>query len=92
MRMAVQTLTEVIGSSLGFERVEVASELCGSPKGGPLSEPNWKRSVRWSEAVTKIGRPTLRVHDLRHTCAFSGWVPARTRRSSSGFSDTPRRR
>lgn len=46
-----------------------------APMGGPLSEPNWKRSVGWSAAVRKIGRPTLRVHDLRHTCA-SLWLGA----------------
>jgi integrase len=46
-----------------------------SPKGGPLSEPNWKRSVGWAVAVRQIGRPTLRVHDLRHTCA-SLWLGA----------------
>lgn len=46
-----------------------------APKGGPLSEPNWKRSVGWSAAIKKIDRPTLRVHDLRHTCA-SLWLGA----------------
>jgi integrase len=30
---------------------------------------NWKRSVRWREAIVEIGRPALRVHDLRHTYA-----------------------
>lgn len=49
--------------------------LFQAPKGGPLSEPNWKRSVGWAAAVRKIGRPTLRVHDLRHTCA-SLWLGA----------------
>ena len=44
------------------------SWLFPAPRGGPLSEPNGKRSVGWSAAVRKIGRPTLRVHDLRHTC------------------------
>ena len=49
--------------------------LFHAPKGGPLSEPNWKRAVAWSAAVREIGRPTLRVHDLRHTCA-SLWLGA----------------
>ncbi|MGH3347874.1 MAG: tyrosine-type recombinase/integrase [Nocardioides sp.] len=49
--------------------------LFHAPKGGPLREPNWKRSVGWAAAVRKIGRPTLRVHDLRHTCA-SLWLGA----------------
>ena len=49
--------------------------LFPAPNGGPLSEPNWKRSVGWAAAVRKIDRPTLRVHDLRHTCA-SLWLGA----------------
>lgn len=49
--------------------------LFNAPRGGPLSEANWKRSVGWSKATTAIGRPTLRVHDLRHTCA-SVWLGA----------------
>lgn len=47
--------------------------LFNAPMGGPLSGPNWKRSVGWAAAVKAIGRPTLRVHDLRHTCA-SLWL------------------
>lgn len=44
-----------------------------APEGGPLSESNWKRSVKWTEAKAAIGKKTLRVHDLRHTCA-SLWL------------------
>lgn len=47
--------------------------LFAAPRGGPLSESNWKRSVGWSASTRKIGKPTLRVHDLRHTCA-SVWL------------------
>jgi integrase len=47
--------------------------LFHAPEGGPLREANWKRSVRWREAVAAIGHPTLRVHDLRHTAA-SVWL------------------
>ncbi|MGH3500155.1 MAG: tyrosine-type recombinase/integrase [Nocardioidaceae bacterium] len=47
--------------------------LFAAPLGGPLSESNWKRSVGWSQATIKIGRPGFRVHDLRHTCA-SLWL------------------
>src|SRR5918994_2801753 len=47
--------------------------LFHAPEGGPLRETNWKRSVRWREAVAAIGRPQLRVHDLRHTAA-STWL------------------
>lgn len=46
-----------------------------APEGGPLGESNWRRSVQWSEACRKIGRPTLRPHDLRHTAA-SLWLAA----------------
>jgi|tagenome__1003787_1003787.scaffolds.fasta_scaffold20976469_3 integrase len=47
--------------------------LFPAPAGGLLRESNWKRSVRWSDAVKQLGYPTLRVHDLRHTAA-SLWL------------------
>jgi len=47
--------------------------LFGAPLGGPLRETNWKRAVGWQEAKVAIGRPELRVHDLRHTAA-SVWL------------------
>jgi Phage integrase family len=47
--------------------------LFDAPRGGMLSEGNWKRSVGWSAAVKAIGFPRLRVHDLRHTAA-SVWL------------------
>ncbi len=37
-----------------------------SPLGSRLGLENWKRSVKWRQAIVEIGRPTLRVHDLRH--------------------------
>lgn len=40
-----------------------------SPKGALLGLENWKRSTRWRQAIIKIDRPQLRVHDLRHTYA-----------------------
>ena len=40
-----------------------------SPKGSRLSLENWKRAVNWRRSATEIGRPDLRVHDLRHTYA-----------------------
>jgi len=49
--------------------------LFGAPKGGPMSEANWQRSIRWSAATKAIGVPRLRPHDLRHTCA-SVWLGA----------------
>ena len=54
---------------------EAGDWLFEAPRGGPLGESNWKRSVAWSAATKAIGRPTLRVHDLRHTCA-SLWLGA----------------
>jgi integrase len=47
--------------------------LFSAPEGGPLQESNWKRSVRWRDALATIGVPSLRVHDLRHTAA-SIWI------------------
>jgi len=52
-----------------------ADWLFAAPAGGPLSEANWKRSVRWTKAIEAIGVPDLRVHDLRHTAA-SLWLGA----------------
>lgn len=49
--------------------------LFHAPRGGPLSESNWKRSVDWSGATHRLGKPRLRVHDLRHSCA-SIWLGA----------------
>ncbi len=49
--------------------------LISAPGGGPLNEGNWKRSVRWPQALEAVGRPRLRVHDLRHTAA-SLWLAA----------------
>ena len=39
------------------------------PKGSRLGLENWKRAVDWRRSATEIGRPDLRVHDLRHTYA-----------------------
>jgi integrase len=47
--------------------------LFAAPAGGPLRETNWQRSVGWREATATIGRPELRIHDLRHTAA-SVWL------------------
>jgi hypothetical protein len=40
-----------------------------SSNGSLLGLENWKRSTRWRSVIGEIGRPTLRVHDLRHTYA-----------------------
>jgi integrase len=40
-----------------------------SPRGSRLGLENWKRSVNWKSAITKIGRDKMRVHDLRHKYA-----------------------
>lgn len=44
-----------------------------SPHGGMLGESNWRRSVGWEAALSKIGRKGARPHDLRHTAA-SLWL------------------
>ncbi len=49
--------------------------LFATVAGSALREGNWKRSVGWTTAKRAIGRPTLRVHDLRHTAA-SLWIAA----------------
>ena len=40
-----------------------------SPRGAPLSRENWVRSVKWKQCTAAVGRPNLRIHDLRHTYA-----------------------
>ena len=40
-----------------------------SPTGFLLGLENWKRATRWRSAILELGRPALRVHDLRHTYA-----------------------
>jgi integrase len=40
-----------------------------SPTGALLGLENWKRATRWRAAIVEIGRPSMRVHDLRHTYA-----------------------
>jgi integrase len=49
--------------------------LFEAPRGGPLRESNWKRSVSWSAATAAAGLRGFRVHDLRHTAA-SVWLGA----------------
>lgn len=40
-----------------------------SPHGALLSRENWVRDVKFYEQRETLGRPTLRLHDLRHTYA-----------------------
>jgi integrase len=40
-----------------------------SPKGSRLGIENWKRAVAWRIKISELGRPTMRVHDLRRTYA-----------------------
>jgi integrase len=42
---------------------------CDRARGSRLGLENWKRSVNWKAAITKIGRNKMRVHDLRPTYA-----------------------
>ena len=50
-------------------RAQPGEPAITSPLGSRLGLENWKRSVKWRHAIIEIGRPTLRVHDLRHTYA-----------------------
>ncbi|GAB3588988.1 hypothetical protein GCM10027579_29370 [Calidifontibacter terrae] len=45
------------------------SLIFAAPGGGPIRYSNWRRLSRWDDAAAEIGRPGLRPHDLRHTCA-----------------------
>ncbi len=75
-RVMVNIAASVKAPTAGYAKREGQyAWVFDSPKGGPLGEPNWKRSGNWAAALKKIGRPTLRVHDLRHTCA-SLWLGA----------------
>jgi integrase len=40
-----------------------------SPRGALLSRENWVRSVQWNNQRKTLGKPRLRIHDLRHTYA-----------------------
>jgi integrase len=40
-----------------------------SPRGALLIRENWVRAVSWNEQRKALGRPKLRIHDLRHTYA-----------------------
>ena len=43
--------------------------LLAGPDGGRLTNHNVRRAVDWDVLRTAIGRPDLRMHDLRHTFA-----------------------
>ena len=61
------TVRELLRARIaGRGRPEAA--VC-SPMGARLSRENWVRSVRWKKKAAEIARPSLRVHDLRHTYA-----------------------
>lgn len=64
--------------ALNGARTDLGNRLTGrrpgepaitSPMGSRLGLENWKRSVCWRESIAEIGRPTLRVHELRYTYA-----------------------
>lgn len=40
-----------------------------SPRGFRLSRENWVRAVDWKKQISRLGRPQMRIHDLRHTYA-----------------------
>jgi integrase len=47
--------------------------LFTSPSGHTLREANWRRAVRWSDVIKRLGLAPFRIHDLRHTAA-SAWI------------------
>jgi integrase len=59
--------------------------LFAAPEGGPLRETNWKRSVRWPEAVVAVGRAGLRVHDPPpHGCLGLAGLGGRSEGGAAG--------
>jgi hypothetical protein len=44
------------------------------PRWRAVRETNRKRSVEWRQAITAIGRPELRVHDLRQLLRQCVWL------------------
>lgn len=40
-----------------------------SPRGALLSRENWVPAVRWNDQRETLGKPRLRIDDLRHTYA-----------------------
>jgi len=65
--------------------------LFGAPKGGPMSEANWQRSIRWSAATKAIGSPSCARTTFGTRARRCGSVLGQTRRSFSASSGTPRR-
>lgn len=43
--------------------------LFATPKRARIHATNWRRKIRWKDSAKAIGIPSLRPHDLRHTCA-----------------------
>lgn len=46
-----------------------SAPLITAPRGGLLHRENWVRRANWNAARASIDRPTLRLHDLRHSYA-----------------------
>ncbi len=49
------------------------TRISGASRGGVLRRSNFRRAVKWYEAVAAIGAPGLHFHDLRHT---GNWLEA----------------
>lgn len=46
-----------------------SAPLFASPRGDRIGWRNWQRTCGWKAVVTKITRPDLTLHSLRHTAA-----------------------
>ena len=66
--------------------------LFPAPNSGPLSEPNWNRSVGWAAAIRKITDRRSGCTTCGIRARLCGWGPALIPRSCSGSSDMLRRR
>ena len=61
-----------------------------SPDGAPLRNGNFRRRI-WHSAVEQAGLPqSLRIHDLRHTCASLLIAAGANPKPSKPTSATPR--
>jgi len=70
-----KALRDEVAAHIQSHALGSADHIWTAAQGGPLSYTNFRRRV-WRPAVVASGLdPSLRFHDLRHTCA--SWLIAR---------------